>query len=786
MAKRSDFEADLPVDWKTVIQRFETRHQSQKHEFAKRQVRVRRFRGDVVQRLSNRVGAAMRNGRVRAWLEKPDRLLQRLAASAPIARKTPGRSSSTDQRLLNAWRSRANEQNRTNPPPHCSVAVSQCTLVVWGMKCGPALALPFVSVSGDDGFALGANRAAKNCQTEYILFIHGGVEITPGAIEQMLQVLGNPKIGLVSTRVIRPDGTALTAGMKFYEDLRSQRFTPQDLASVVTVEAVGKGTELVAALDRWVLLCRREDFFKLGGFETSCAAALTGVDLSLRYRLDLGLDAVCLHDVTAKLCTETNDGDHSNDGDNPDGGGVNRRSPPKPLFNSDLSFSLRKTLLRDRLHGRCLWEDQPLTLGIIASNTHRDLKALLSSSSDCEIRRLLPDENGKVDCCGLHVLVDTTGQFDLDSASNKRPTLLTASFPPTGHNPTTGHNPSRNDNYTLRWSPTASKTQTPIRQLRDALVEFVEHRFQFAIKVAAPSERAAQSWGDYHFAKALQRCLIERGQAARVDILPQWYRPESLADDVVIALRGVKRYIPNPAHINIMWHISHPEGIKLGEFLQFDHVFVASQSRARELGNGKLGGRAETLLQAYDPSRFYRDEQPGTKAHDVLFVGNSRFAYRPIIFDALSAGLPLSVYGANWSGLLPDGVVKNSHVLNEELRRYYSGCKVLLNDHWDDMRRNGFISNRLFDAAACGTCIVTDPIAGVDEIFGDSVFTYETAEQLGSIVRRLLADDDLRRHHGDAARQCVQDSFDFDARAATIIARAKKIATHKGLRPPKG
>ena len=44
---------------------------------------------------------------------------------------------------------------------------------------------------------------------------------------------------------------------------------------------------------------------------------------------------------------------------------------------------------------------------------------------------------------------------------------------------------------------------------------------------------------------------------------------------------------------------------------------------------------------------------------------------------------------------------------------------MVLNDHWEDMRAEGFLSNRLFDAVASGARVVTD---------GPFV---ETAEHLG-------------------------------------------------------
>ena len=73
------------------------------------------------------------------------------------------------------------------------------------------------------------------------------------------------------------------------------------------------------------------------------------------------------------------------------------------------------------------------------------------------------------------------------------------------------------------------------------------------------------------------------------------------------------------------------------------------------------------MLQATDPVLFH--PQPGLEdtGAEVLFVGNSRRVLRPVVRDALEAGLPLTVYGDLWDGLVPDGVVAGRSLPNDEL-----------------------------------------------------------------------------------------------------------------------
>ena len=82
--------------------------------------------------------------------------------------------------------------------------------------------------------------------------------------------------------------------------------------------------------------------------------------------------------------------------------------------------------------------------------------------------------------------------------------------------------------------------------------------------------------------------------------------------------------------------------------------------------------------------------------------------------------------------------IKGEHIPNNELRKAYSSCKILLCDHWDDMRDKGFLSNRLFDASACGAFIISDNVRGVEDVFGGTVVTYEDQDELSNLFKRFL------------------------------------------------
>ena len=68
----------------------------------------------------------------------------------------------------------------------------------------------------------------------------------------------------------------------------------------------------------------------------------------------------------------------------------------------------------------------------------------------------------------------------------------------------------------------------------------------------------------------------------------------------------------------------------------------------------------------------------------------------------------------------------------------YAGHLLLLNDHWDSMRIDGFPSNRLFDGSAVGTPVRTDPVAGLSEVFGDAIATASGPEEFAGLARDCM------------------------------------------------
>jgi glycosyltransferase involved in cell wall biosynthesis len=293
----------------------------------------------------------------------------------------------------------------------------------------------------------------------------------------------------------------------------------------------------------------------------------------------------------------------------------------------------------------------------------------------------------------------------------------------------------------------------------------------WCINICAPNWEVARSWGDLHFARALQQEQHRGGRPCAIHTIDQWADSRSRRFDVVLHLKGLTTYEPNPAQVNLLWNISHPEKLGVEECERFDLVLVASESFAASLRD-RVSVPVEVLEQATDPAVFFPQEDPA-HARELVFVGNSRKVMRRVLADLLPTDRDLAVWGGDWDGLIDPRHVAGTYLPNDEVRRAYSSAAIVLNDHWDDMREHGFASNRLYDAVACGALVLSDRLDGLEERFGGAVVTYETAEELHALVEHFLAHPEERAAHGAAGRELVLANHTFARRVEALVAHAE-------------
>lgn len=270
------------------------------------------------------------------------------------------------------------------------------------------------------------------------------------------------------------------------------------------------------------------------------------------------------------------------------------------------------------------------------------------------------------------------------------------------------------------------------------------------------SERKLR-WGDYWFSKELAEALSAAGAIITTK------NPK-----VLIHLHGIPLTELKGTTHNIIWIHSHPDLVTAQSLAIYDHIFCLSPAYLKKIndmgrkGELLIGGTAKTPPPLVD--RF---------EHDIVFVANDKQGKgRRIIHDLLSLGDKwinrLEVWGEGWEEILPERCIKGKYFDNQKLSELYASSRVVLNDHHEDMRREGFLNPRILDVMAAGGVVLSDALAAADEIFGKALLTYSTPLELDDILQRLSEDNAYRKQMRDRGLDAVK-TYTFKEAAQKMI-----------------
>lgn len=198
--------------------------------------------------------------------------------------------------------------------------------------------------------------------------------------------------------------------------------------------------------------------------------------------------------------------------------------------------------------------------------------------------------------------------------------------------------------------------------------------------------------------------------------------------------------------------------------------------------------RTSYLPHAWRPGVHDATQTVADRTADVLFCG-SLFPERVQWFEAIDwTGIDLALYGT--PELLPKrsplrAFVRGNLVPNHELVGLAHRAKLALNlfRGTPDGVPAESLNPRLYEMAAAGVCSLTDARAEVVEKFGDTVPTFSSPEEAGTLIRALLADPARRAACAAGARRAVANDH-WTARAAQMVRELTswRMAPHRLVR----
>ena len=225
-----------------------------------------------------------------------------------------------------------------------------------------------------------------------------------------------------------------------------------------------------------------------------------------------------------------------------------------------------------------------------------------------------------------------------------------------------------------------------------------------------------------------------------------------------------------PDSCNVLWIISCPRLIDVGELNDYDCVFAASQTLAEKYsGNESVNVPCSYLPQCTDPDIFSPVKGNDAYSAGNLLLGNSRGVLRDSVRLCIEEGVSVEVIGNHWEKFIKPELVRSGAVPNLLVPSFYSNAEAILNDHYYDQLQDGIVSNRIFDALACGRGIVTDNFKYIPDELKFACFSYENCGIKETIEKCRHFNRSIRGKKARNLRKLICDRHSFSRRALQII-----------------
>jgi spore maturation protein CgeB len=188
--------------------------------------------------------------------------------------------------------------------------------------------------------------------------------------------------------------------------------------------------------------------------------------------------------------------------------------------------------------------------------------------------------------------------------------------------------------------------------------------------------------------------------------------------------------------------------------------------------------RAEALYCAVDPLVYHPAPADARFTCCMGYMGTYAADRQPRLEALLVAtararpGERFLIAGPQYPPMdLPPNVGQETHLYPRDHAAFYSSNDATLNLTRAPMRRYGWSpASRLFEAAACGACIISDTWPGLDSLLqpGHEVLLAESAADVAAHLDALTPE--RRAAIGQAARERVLSQHTFAHRAAQVDA----------------
>jgi len=302
----------------------------------------------------------------------------------------------------------------------------------------------------------------------------------------------------------------------------------------------------------------------------------------------------------------------------------------------------------------------------------------------------------------------------------------------------------------------------------------------WVIKNPAPATEDKVNIAEYWFFLHMKEKLENEGYYVYIDYYEDWNEPIE-ADYVLVSL-AARKYRPDRRIENckyILWINCYIDRVDKEMYELYDAVLVSSHMYAKKLAEEVSVPVIPFLLSA-DTEEFYPAETE--KKYDKVFVGNTRNMRRNCIFWCEDHQIDVDLWGrregkAGWANRIKqDSSIKlHGFLPNNELPDILRASRIVLNDHFEDMNREGFINLRTIEGLACGCAVLSDYNQELENLFGDAIVYYHDEKDFLEKLAWLEEHYEEQIQKVLATWPMIQKEYSLESRVKHLIKIAEEL-----------
>lgn len=249
-------------------------------------------------------------------------------------------------------------------------------------------------------------------------------------------------------------------------------------------------------------------------------------------------------------------------------------------------------------------------------------------------------------------------------------------------------------------------------------------------------------WGDLFMAGNIRNELYNLyGLNCQICLINDWYNYKMYKCNNILFLRGISIYNPKLENNNMVLFISHPESYTDKEFKKYNKIICCSKIFYEKIKTNLKLSEDDIIfaLQPLHSSIPDKIDKEKKLEYEAVFIGN-KIRERTCISGLSQTNLKkVKIYGDYWNSISTPPVLDNIKPLNSsKVNNIYKLSQIVLNDTWEDMRINGFVSDRILTALLFSNNVITDDVYGINDFKFENIYIFKDSNELNNLFEKCL------------------------------------------------